>query len=382
MWTWLSRLFRSSSAAERAEAEGRIEDAARLYVDKGDRAEAVRVYLRAAETARTLEDRREYYTRAYGLGRSEDLRDAARKGLAMVTLAEAEAAAPRSDEDRRRLQEAAEDLERLGSWRDAGRAYALLEDREAVVRVLTLAGDVDALERVTGTRDEADRKGLRRRGALEGFDALWRSGDRVKALRDLGAWVAANSDDHEARGAYDARSAMVLRDGRCELEVDGQRVLVVGRFPVSLGREADVVLRGASVSRRHCSLEVSDGAFVLRDGGSRAGTTLEGVPIAAPLRLAAEALVGLGSDLALRVHAGADATQLTLEVERGMDRGRRITLVARRYALPVGAMRFEAEGPVVSPSAPVSLNGQKVALEFTLVRGDRVEVPGHTLTVL
>jgi hypothetical protein len=30
----------------------------------------------------------------------------------------------------------------------------------------------------------------------------------------------------------------------------------------------------------------------------------------------------------------------------------------------------------------VSLNGQKVALEFTLVRGDRVEVPGHTLTVL
>ncbi len=110
MWTWLSRVFRSSSAAERAEAEGRIEDAARLYVENGDRAQAVLVYLRAAETARTLEERREFYARAHGLARTDEHRDAARKGLALVTLAEAQAAAPRTDEDRRRLREAAEAL--------------------------------------------------------------------------------------------------------------------------------------------------------------------------------------------------------------------------------------------------------------------------------
>ena len=76
MWTWLSRVFRSSSAAERAEAEGRIEDAARLYIENGDRAQAVVVYLRAAETARTLEERREFFTRAYGLARTDEHRDA------------------------------------------------------------------------------------------------------------------------------------------------------------------------------------------------------------------------------------------------------------------------------------------------------------------
>ncbi len=381
MWTWLSRVFRSSSAPERAEAEGRIEDAARLYVENGDRAQAVLVYLRAAETARTLEERREFYARAHGLARTDEHRDAARKGLALVTLAEAQAAAPRTDEDRRRLQEAAEDLERLGAWRDAGAAYGLLEDREAEVRLLTLAGDVDALEAVTGSRDEADRKGLRRRGALEGFDALWRSGDRPGAMRELQAWVSGNGDDHEARSELDARTASLLRDGRFEFELDGVRTLAVGRFPTTFGREADVVLRGASVSRRHCAVDLRDGRFELSDAGSRAGTSLDGVAIAAPLALSPGALVGLGSDLALRAFDGGDGA-LRLEVERGMDRGRRVLLVARSFALPCGAARFEAEGPVVTPSGPVSLNGQKVAVEFTLARGDRVEVGGRTLTVL
>ncbi len=380
MWTWLSRVFRSSSAAARAEAEGRIEDAARLYVESGDRAQAVEVYLRAAETARTLEERREFLTRANGLARTPEHRDAARRGIALVILAEAEAAAPRTDEDRRRLQEAAEDLERLGAWRDAGSAYALLEDREAVVRVLTLSGEVDALEKLTGTRDEADRKGLRRRRALEGFDALWRSGDRPRAMRDLQAWVSANADDHEARTTLDARAASLLREGRFEFEVDGARTLAVGRFPVTLGREADVALRGASVSRRHCAIELDAGRFVIRDAGSRAGTLLDSVPIAAPLTLAPGATVGLGGDLALRASA-ADDGALSLEVERGMDRGRKLLLVSRAFALPCGTVRFEADGPVVSPSGAVSLNGQKVAVEFTLARGDRVEVPGHTLLV-
>ncbi len=382
MWSWLSRVFRSTSAAERAEAEGRIEDAARLYVESGDRAEAIRVYLRAGETARTLEERREYFTRAYGLARTDDLRDAARKGLAMVALAEAEAAAPRTDDDRRRLTEAAEDLERMGCYRDAGRAWALLEDREAVVRVLTLAGDVDALESVTGSRDEAERKGLRRRGALEGFDSAWRSGDRPRAIRDLRAWVSANPDDHEARAALDARVATLLRDGRCELEHDGARTLLVGALPVTLGREADVVLRGASVSRRHAVIERGAEGFTLRDAGSRAGLLADGVAIAAPLPLAPGALVGLGADLALRVSPAGDEGALALEVERGMDRGRRIVLVARRYSLGWATLRFEPDGPVVSPSAPVSLNGQKVAVEFTLARGDRIEAPGHELDVL
>ena len=382
MWTWLSRVFRSTSAAERAEAEGRVEDAARLYLESGNHAEAVRVLLRAGETARTLEERRTWLVRAYGMARSDALRDEARKGLCLVTLAEAEAAAPRTEDDRRRLQDAAEDLERLGLYREAGRAWALLEDREAVVRVLTLAGDVDALEKVTGARDDAERISLRRRAALEGFEARWRSGDRQDALRELSAWVGAHGDDHEARGAFDANTALVIRDGRCELELDGARALYVGRFPATLGRrEADVDLRGASVSRRHAVVRASEGTFTLEDIGSRSGTTLDGVPLGAALPLAPGALAGFGADVALRVLASPEPGVLPLEIERGMNRGLRVVLMTGSCTLPVGTLRFEDGVAVLTPAAPVSLNGQKVALAFTLAHNDRVEVGDHVLTV-
>lgn len=383
MWSWLTRVFRTTSAAERAEAEGRIDDAARLYMESGDRAEAVRVLLRAAETARTLEERRNYHVRAYGMARTDDLREQARRGIALVTLAEAEALAPRTDEERRRLTEAAEDLERLGAFKEAGRAWAILEDRDAVVRVLTLAGDVEKLEQVTGARDEAERNALRRRAALEGFDGQWRSGDRTRALRDLRAWVTAHGDDHEARQALDAKAALVLHEGRCELEQDGQRVTVVARFPVVLGREGDVILRGASVSRRHTSVhhDAVTGGFAVEDLASRAGTTLDGVPIGARIALTVGQTVGLGSDMSLRARAGDDPGSLVLEVDRGMDRGRRVLLVPGSCALACGVMTFGDEGPVITPRGAVVLNGQRVAVSFTVVKGDRVESPGHSLTV-
>ena len=254
MWTWLSRVFGSQGAAGRAEAEGRIEDAARLYLERGNIADAVRVLLRAGETARTLEERRAFLVRAYGIARTDEHRREARKGLCLVTLAEAEAAAPRTEDDRRRLQEAADDLESFGLYREAARAWTMLEDREAVARVLALAGDVDGLEKVTGDRELSERNSLRRRAAVEGFDALWRSGDRPAAVATLTAWVSAHADDHEARDTLDRHAALLLRDGRFEAEEGGARTVYVGRFPVTLGREADVAMRGASVSRRHLTL--------------------------------------------------------------------------------------------------------------------------------
>ncbi len=382
MWTWLSRVFGSQGAAGRAEAEGRIEDAARLYLERGNVADAVRVLLRAGETARTLEERRAFLVRAYGIARTDEHRREARKGLCLVTLAEAEAAAPRTEDDRRRVQEAADDLESMGLYREAGRAWAMLEDREAVARVLALAGDVDGLEKVTGDREASERNSLRRRAAVEGFDAMWRSGDRAGAVATLTAWVSAHGDDHEARSTLDRHVNLLLRDGRFEAEHDGARTVYVGRFPVTLGREADVVLRGASVSRRHVTIAQTGDRFEASDAGSRSGTTLDGVPLGAPLALRPGAALGLGADLSLRVQAAPDAGSLSLEIERGMDRGRRLVLVAGSAALACGAVRFEPSGPVLTPAQPVSLNGQKVALPFTLARGDRIEAGGRTLHVV
>jgi len=381
MWSWLSRVFGSRGAAARAEAEGRIEDAARLYLERGEAAEAVRVLLRASETARTLEERRGYLVRAHAVAATDAQRREAQKGLALVALAESEATSPRSDDDRRRLHEAAEELEAAGLFREAARAWTLLEDREAVARTLALSGDVDALEQVTNDREAAERAGLRRRAALEGFDALWRSGDRPGALATLGAWVTTHGDDHEARDLLDRHAARLLREGRVEAEEDGVRTLYLGRFPVTFGREADVVVRGASVSRRHLAVARDAQGFTVADAGSRAGTTLDGVPLGGALPLRPGATVGLGADLALRVDDDATAQRLTLVIDRGMDRGRRFTLVDGAVALFCGTLRFEDSGPLITPDHPIALNGQKVALPFTLARGDRVEAVGRSLLV-
>lgn len=380
MWTWLSRVFGSTRAAERAEAEGRVDDAVRLYLDAGDRVEALRLLLRMGEVAPTLDERRRFYTRAFGIARSDEQQDDARRGLARVSLAEAEARAPRDEEERRRLVEAARELEGFGEFRDAARAYELLGDRDAVVRVLTLSGDVDALEQVAGDREQADRKALRRRAVLEGFDASWRSGDRGRALDELRHWVAQEPDDHEARQALDGREETLLREGRCTMTVGGRQTVLLSRFPCTLGREGDVVLRGGSVSRKHATLDRAGAVWRVTDAGSRAGTLIDGVPIAGTLGLTEGLTVHLGQDVVLRVGA-PDGANLALDVERGLDRGRRVVLLGDAWRSPFGAVRFGARGPVLEPSGAVQLNGQKVAMSVLLTRGDRIEGVDESMTV-
>lgn len=374
MWSWLSRAFRSTGAAERAEAEGRFEDAVRLYVDAGAREEAVRVLLAVSETTRALEARRSLLTRAATLSRNDAQQVEARRRLARLTVDEAEDDPPRTDDDRRALADAARALEGLGEHGDAARAYVMLEDREGIVRTLTLSGDVEALERLTGARDDVDRHGLRRRAATEDADTRWRSGDRPGSLAALRAWVGSNADDHEARRLLDQREASLLRGGRCELRVDGEAVSLMGKLPLVIGREGDLVLRGAGVSRRHCEIARSDdaeGAYELRDLESRAGTRLDGLRIGAPMRLRDGQRVELGDDLALRVGLADGA--LTLLVERGLDRGRRVAVLAGDWRTPMGVLRVRESGLELEPSAPVQLNGQRVAMAMVLAHGDRID---------
>lgn len=380
MWSWLTRVFRRGRAAERAEADGRVDEAIRLYLDAGERDEAVRVLLRAADTARTLDARRALLVRAYGLVKDPALRDEARRAVALCTLAELEESPPRTDEERRRLAEAARELEALGAFREAARGFDLLDDRDAVVRVLTLAGDVEGMEKLVGDRDDEERQGMRRHAAMDAFEGLWASGDRVRALEELRAWLASTPDDHEARAAHDDRAARLLRGGVTDLMVDGRRVTVVSRLPASLGREGDVALRGASVSRQHARVTWRDGGFVVEDAGSRAGTTLDGLAIGGALPLHDGASVGLGADLVLRARV-TDAS-VTLEVERGMDRGRALVVTRDAWSTPVGALRFGDDGPTLTPEGGVRLNGQRVAVPVVLVRGDRVERGALTLRVL
>ena len=172
----------------------------------------------------------------------------------------------------------------------------------------------------------------------------------------------------------------MFRALRCEARIDGEPCSVVGRLPVVLGREGDVVLRGASVSRRHCEIAGAvENGLVLRDLDSRAGTRLDGLAIGATVPLHDGQRVELGADVALSFAGAPDAA--TLSVERGLDRGRRIILIRSEWRTPLGAIRPTDDGFVLSPDAPVSLNGQRVAMPILLARGDRIDVSRHSLEI-
>ncbi len=383
MATWISRLFRSrtESLAEKAEVEGRYEDAARLFVESGSRQDAYRVLVRASEATVDLTQRRALLGRAYTVAPTDGERAAAKSGLAGVTLAECESQPPRTEEARQRLVEAAADFEGAAMFEHAARAYRLLGDRASVERVLVLAGDVDGFEKEAGAEHEEERYRLRRRNSIESFESLWRSGDRVAALDGLGTWARANEADLEARRLLDDRAAQLVKSSRFEARLGDLGLVVVGEFPATFGREGHVVVRGASVSREHCVVErEADGAFVVRDNGSRNGTQVRGLPLEGRIPLAAAETIGLGADLTLRVRSTDDANTV-LEIDRGMDRGKRIVLVAKSWPLPFGTLRFEQGRAVLVPSQAVMLAGQKIIAPIALARGDRVEAAGQSLEI-
>jgi hypothetical protein len=164
------------------------------------------------------------------------------------------------------------------------------------------------------------------------------------------------------------------------LEVAGRRTRLVGRLPIVVGRvEGDVLVRGASVSRRHCALDRRDGALVVRDLGSRNGTLVGGVAIAGEVALGADATIGLGA-------AAPDGTGgLTLEVLTGLDRG--LAVVAGPGALRVDGLAacvsFAGDAVVLTgePGAEVRLGAQRCVLGVALLVGDEVDAGGVRVVV-
>ncbi|MDP3278509.1 MAG: FHA domain-containing protein [Deltaproteobacteria bacterium] len=377
-----SRLFRSrvEVEAERAEVDGRFDDAARLYVEAGQRDEAFRVLVQAAEASDSLARRRDTLTRAYAMARTEAQQNAAAASLARVTVAEFSARSAATDGERLLLQEAAVALERSAQHREAAQAYKLLGNREGLERCLMLAGDVDSYDRETSDAAKQERDRLHRRSAFADFDALWIGGDRDGALAGLERWVVEASDDHEARALLAERRAKVLSRGRMTCNFSGESLVVVAVFPCVLGREADVSLRGAGISREHCVIDQTVSNLTVRDNQSRNGTTLGGLTLAGMLALEPDAILGVGPDMFLRVEKWQNT--LSLVIERGMDRGRRIVLVERVWRSPLGELSRVGTRLVLTPSQPVKLGGMRVVVPITLALGDRIENDAGTLEVL
>lgn len=383
MTGFFSRLFRSraETQAERAEVDGRFEDAARLYVEAGQRDEAFRVLVLAGEGAESLARRRDLFARALTIARTDEQRTAARASIAKITLAEYEARPAQTDEDRIRLSECAQDLERSGANREAAKAYKLLADQEGVERNLVQAGDVEGFEREVSTSHAEEKLRLRRRNAFESFEMLWGAGDREGALNGLEAWVRDHSDDHEARTLSEERRSKLVGKGRVDARVGADvQLSIVAAFPCTLGREATVNLRGAGVSREHCVVELREGEFTIRDNESRNGTLLRGIAVKGWVPLRDGDDISIGPDLTMSVSSTEGATILT--VERGMDRGKQLVFLRSQYKTAVGTLRFRDGRAVLTPDGPVKLLGQKVVAPITLAHGDRVDGASATLDIL
>jgi DNA-binding winged helix-turn-helix (wHTH) protein len=93
----------------------------------------------------------------------------------------------------------------------------------------------------------------------------------------------------------------------CWLVVDKRAIpLMAGKNII--GREAtvQVVLDSTRVSRQHASITVSGSVVRLEDLGSRNGTSLNGVPVTAPVALTDGASIAVGG-IALTFRASAEA---------------------------------------------------------------------------
>jgi hypothetical protein len=165
------------------------------------------------------------------------------------------------------------------------------------------------------------------------------------------------------------------RPGRLALRVDGRELHVVGRLPAVLGRaEADVALRHAGISRAHARIGREGERFWVEDAGSRNGTFLDGLRVAARIPVPPKGALRLGDTCTVGFEEKGGA--LELEVAEGLDRGRRFVLVDGRVELPgsPSAITFDARGVArLESKEAVALNGNRTAEPIVLIEDDVVD---------
>ncbi len=382
----LRRLFsRGLRLARAAEAEGRYRDAARLHAESGALDAAAEALLFLAARAPTLRERADAYEDALRfLPEDAPRRAEVEVQLGLTRLEDARLRGPGHAEERRVLAEAAARLEARGRHADAAGAWELLGRAEDLARCLTAAGDIERLEVLL----EGERRALSRervvRAAVSEYELGVSLGQRLEARAALAGALADVPDDAALIALLRGLEARLVGGGAVTLCVGERTIGFVGTLPAGLGRDTEVRVRGASVSRRHAEIALADdGTLVVRDAGSRNGTLVAGLPLGAPLALDAPRTIGLGDDVAVRLAPAGGA--IAVEVERGPDRGARYVVGAG--ALPIPGVRASVdfcEGfarVVADEAAALQLGERACRGPVVLLRGDVLRVDDVTFAV-
>jgi tetratricopeptide (TPR) repeat protein len=370
-----------------AEAAGDLRKAATLWVDMGHTEKAAELLTRAGERAGALEEKVQAWVEALRLVDEEkvDVRRDLEVRIGLAVLADARERGAVSADRRRHLADAAERLERVGRWTDAADAWEILGRAEDLARCLEKAGEIERLEQVLEKSHAAEQRAARLRRLIGEHELALRVGARELARRALREAAQLAPEDAVIADMLRRLEEKWPRGRRLRLAVDGARVGLVGTLPAVLGRaEADVPLRGLSVSRRHCEVDVRGETVVVRDLGSRNGTRVAGLPLAGEIALSGPTEIGLGDDVAVRV--SPTARGIAIEVVRGVDVGARFLVGTSELRVPGVAATFSFEGDravmTPDPGAEVSLGPQSVAAPMDLLHGDTLTIDGVCVEVL
>lgn len=386
--SWFRQLFDSRHRRARAaEAQGRWREAAAHWAEAGEPDLAASALLHLAERSEALDAKLDAWLDALRWI-PEDAPERRRKverDMGRAVLADARDRGAVSAREKRRLADAARRLERAEAPVEAAEAYRVLGRVEDEARCLEAAGEVEALESLLErTTDEDRRRGLLRT-RLANHELAMRYGARREARDALRQALEAAGDDPELAARLAAFEERVPTPFRLRARVGDRTLYFAGRYPVGLGRDTDIPLRGVGVSRHHAELSLDGNEVRLRDAGSRNGTLLQGIPITAPLTVHGAVEVGLGDHVRLAV-VPLDEQRIHLRVIAGADRG--IEAWLGKGPLPVPglgvAVDFDGGWPVLKadPGRQLMQHGQVIQAPIQLLAGDRIAVGDATFEVL
>lgn len=382
----LRRLFsRASRLASAAEAEGRYRDAARLYAEAGEPRAAAEALLFLAGRAPSLRERADAYEDALRFLAD----DAARRAevevqLGMTRLEDARLHGLGNAEARRVLAEAAARLEAHARPAEAAAAWELLGREDDLARCLAAAGEVERLEALLSEGQRAEAQARTVRAAVAEYELATALGQRLEARAALLRALDATPAEPSLVALLRDLDARLVAGTSVTLHVGERACTFVGALPAGLGRDAEIRVRGASVSRRHAEIaRDAAGAFVVRDAGSRNGTLVGGLPLGAPLALDVPRTIGLGDDVSVTLVPGDGV--IDVEVERGPDRGARCHVGEGVIPIPGvrASVRFERGFAQVVPAGGVEfqLGARACRGAVVLLRGDELGIDGVTVSV-
>lgn len=344
---------------------GRADDVARIMLLRGDAelepAARLRHYVQAVAAART--------------GSAVHAEARRRRALhVMVVLGEEGRGA--TSASRRDLAEAGRELEALGEVTEAARAFERAGDVEGQARALAAAGDVEALDALLARQQSQVRDATGLRGAAEEIEMLVASGRRREA-----AAMSSRSSDSAVRERARTIEAHRVDEALVTVRVRGRVERIALGDEVTVGRVATIALASAAVSREHLVVVRRGDDAVVRDLGSRNGTTLRGLPVAGELPVGPGLEVSLGGQVPLAIHPdGEGGWTLTTS-------GEAIRLPLGPAGLGIGRWRLErgADGWVelVTDEGPPAFVGEMaMGPRIELLWGDAISTERHGPPVL